>query len=93
MKTEDCRSVIQDDFEEALTWEGHCIHHVFPGPFRKKCEKYGFLVCINARFHTMIHRNMNGGFALEYKMKCQRYYEEHYGTREDFIREFGRNHL
>jgi hypothetical protein len=30
---------------------------------------------------------------LKLKTDCQRYYEEHYGMREDFVREFGKSYL
>lgn len=35
----------------------------------------------------------NQGLDLRLKQECQRYYEEHYGTREKFIKEFGRSYL
>lgn len=90
-------SVFTDDME-------HCMftgvapverHHVFGGVNRKRSEKYGFVAPLRPDLHP------NGVFAgkyakevdMELKKKAQTYYEEHYGTREDFIREFGRSYL
>ena len=37
--------------------------------------------------------HFNKPFDLALKTKAQTYYEEHYGTREDFRREFGKSYL
>lgn len=69
-------------------------HHVFEGRqgFKKKSEKYGFIVPLHRSLHP------NGAFCAskdwrkldhELKRKCQEYYLEHYGSREDWYREFG----
>jgi len=84
----------------------HCIetgsiqvhrHHIFYGPYRSKSEKRGFVIPIASCLHEFergsIHDNPNRGLDLKYKQLAQTYYEEHYGTREDFIREFGRSWL
>ena len=55
-------------------------HHIFGGSNRSKCEKYGFIAPLRPDLHP------NGVFA-------ESYYEEHYGTREDFRREFGKSYL
>jgi hypothetical protein len=73
-------------------------HHIFygmGGGMKAKCEKYGFIAPLRPDLHP------NGVFAgkdakavdLRLKTMSQAYYEEHYGTREDFIREFGRSYL
>lgn len=73
-------------------------HHIFGGALRNKSEKYGFVVPLTAEIHP------NGAFfnSQKYdrrevdevlKMACQMYYEEHIGTREEFLQEFGRNYL
>lgn len=69
-------------------------HHIFSsmgGKMRAKCEKYGFIAPLRPDLHP------NGVFAgkhakevdLHLKTMAQQYYEEHYGTRDDFRREFG----
>lgn len=72
-------------------------HHVFGGPYRKESEKYGFIVPLRPDLHP------NGAMCtwsseiraldLELKRTCQRYFEEHLGTREDFREIFGRSYL
>ena len=69
-------------------------HHIFAGRLglRTKSEAYGFVVPLHASVHP------NGAFCTaenwkeidnQLKRECQRYYEEHYSTREDWYREFG----
>lgn len=69
-------------------------HHIFGGANRKLSEKYGFVVPLRPDLHP------NGAMAtwskqlndldIFLKRQSQIYYEKHYGTREDFRREFGR---
>lgn len=70
-------------------------HHIFGGMqgYRKKSEKYGFVIPL----HESIHVNgakctADDWKALDQQLKraCQKYYIEHYGTRADWYREFGR---
>lgn len=43
---------------------------------------------------TDIFESFKGkGLDLKLKRMAQRYYENHYGSREDFIKEFGKNYL
>jgi hypothetical protein len=70
-------------------------HHIWGASNRKKSEKYGFVVPLRPDLHP------NGVFAgkdakaIDTKLKqmAQEYYEAHYGTREQFMQEFGRNYL
>jgi hypothetical protein len=76
----------------------HCHrHHIFGASNRNKSEKYGFVIPIAYYLHEFqegsIHNNPNEGLDLKWKQKAQTYFEEHYGTREDFIREFGKSYL
>lgn len=91
-------SVLTDDMEHCMFTGSPNVerHHVFGGYNRAKSEKYGFIAPLRPDFHP------NGVFAnpdrkdevdLQLKQKCQRYYEEHIGTRKDFIAEFGRSWL
>ena len=93
MRKQDCRSVIQADFATLLQDGEHCVHHVFPGSRRKICEKYGFLVALDPEVHDFIHDHPNKFMDLMLKRECQHWYECHAGTRQDFIREFGRSYL
>ena len=70
-------------------------HHVFYGTAnRKKSEKYGLTVYLCARHHNMSNEGVHFNKPLDLKIKqmAQRKYEERY-SREEFIREFGRNWL
>lgn len=94
------RSVIQSDLITCfITGSPNvAVHHIFPGSGRRKlCEKYGFLVALEPRFHNMssysVHAVPNAGIDLHLKQTAQKYYEGHYGTRQDFIKEFGMNYL
>ena len=93
MRDEDLRSVIQTDFDDRLNYDGYAIHHVFPGPYRKNCEKYGFLVLIPSWQHEQVHQSINSGISLTWKRQAQRWYEEHVADRTNFIFEFGRSYL
>lgn len=77
------------------TYNLHSHHVLFGTSNRKKSEKYGLKVWLCAYHHNMSNEGVHFNKALDLKLKtkAQAYYEEHYGTREDFIREFGRNYL
>ena len=71
-------------------------HHIIGGTSnRKNSENRGFKVWLCAYHHNMSSEGVHFNKPLDIKLKtmAQEYYEEHYGTREDFIREFGRNYL
>jgi hypothetical protein len=71
-------------------------HHVF---FGRKCrslsEKYGLKVWLCNLHHTggndCPHRNRK--VDLAYKGIAQRYFEREVGSREDFVRLFGKSYL
>ena len=66
------------------------IHHIFSGSRTALSEKYGFLIPLRSDWHSgknySIHNDR--GLELKYKIKCEEYYLEHYGTKEQFIKEF-----
>lgn len=68
-------------------------HHIFGGTARRKIsDKYGFIVPLCWKHHTGkdgVHHNRE--MDVELKQAAQTYYEQHYGTREDFIKEFGKS--
>lgn len=93
-------SVLQDDLSTCFVTGSTnvAIHHVFPGNGRrKKCERYGFVVALEPRYHNMsnysVHTVPNEGLDLQLKQLAQKYFEAHYGTRDQFINEFGRSYL
>lgn len=93
-------SVFTDDMDHCMFTgdsrvERHHIFYQMGGGMKEKCEKYGFIAPLRPDLHP------NGVFAgqsakavdLKLKQMSQQYYEEHYGTREEFIKEFGRSWL
>ena len=75
----------------------HRHHCLYGSSNRKNAERRGFVVYLCREHHTTgtnaVHRNPNGTLDIQLKMMCQKYYEKHYGTRQEFIQEFGRNYL
>lgn len=74
-------------------------HHVFHHTSKehKLCEVYGFIAPLRKDLHPNgVHFRLTeetkkiDGFLRE---TCQKYYEEHIGTREQFMQEFGKNYL
>lgn len=90
-------SVLTDDMDKCMFTGSPFVerHHIFGGCYKAKSEKYGFI----APLHPLFHPNGVSAFSdwqsvdLKLKRKCQVYYEEHYGNRDNFIEEFGRNYL
>lgn len=66
------------------------VHHIFGAANKANSEKYGFLIPLRADWHDMadygIHFNRE--LELKWKRKCQEYWLENYGTKEEFIKEF-----
>ena len=91
------KSVFTDDMDHGFFTGSAPVerHHIFGGANRKKSEKRNFVVPLRPDLHP------NGVYAgkhakavdLHLKDMAQRYYEEHIGTREQFMSEFGRNYL
>lgn len=92
-------SVFTDDMDHCIeTGSPHCHrHHIFGASNRKKSEFRGFVIPLVYYLHEFqegsVHNNPNTGLDLKWKQKAQEYYEANYGTRDDFILEFGRNYL
>lgn len=66
----------------------HCIHGTAN---RKLADKYGLTVILCRRHHEMVH--MDVGMDIALKMEAQRAWEKQYGSRDDFMRVFGRSYL
>ncbi len=96
------KSIMQADYNECYlcgangTMDYLHWHHVFGGPNRKNSEKYGLKVRIcGFKCHEngpkAVHKCKETADNL--KAAAQRAFEEKHGTREDFMRIFGRNYL
>ena len=68
------------------------IHHIFGASNKANSEKYGFLLPLSPEYHDMSDKGIhfNRDFDLCYKRKCQEYWLENIGTKEEFIRVFGK---
>lgn len=90
-------SIFTDDMEHCYFTRSDMVerHHIYPGFNRKKCEKYGYVIPLRPDLHP------NGAQAGStwkeiddyLRRACQKDYEKNHGSREDFIKEFGRNYL
>lgn len=91
------KSVLVDDMEHCVITESPnvAIHHVFGGSNRKLSDKYGFVIPLRPDWHNTADYGIhfNKVLDLDWKRRAQEYYEAHYGTRADFIREFGKSYL
>lgn len=71
-------------------------HHIFEGRGRRQIsEREGCWVYLCARHHNASNAGVhfNKPFDTKLKQICQKKWEELNGSREDFIRTFGRNYL
>lgn len=68
------------------------VHHVFGAANKANSEKYGFIIPLRADWHDMadygIHFDRE--FDLRIKRECQEYWLANYGTKEEFIKVFGK---
>lgn len=61
-------------------------HEILEGRNRQNSMKYGFVLPLCVRCHQKLQDDL--AFSKKWKIKSQEYFEEHYGTREDFIKIF-----
>ena len=70
------------------------LHHcIYGSANRALSDKYGLVIPLCRKHHNEIHSKPNQGLDLKWKQEAQRYFEEHYGDREKFIKTFGRSWL
>ena len=67
------------------------IHEIFAGRNRINSMKYGFVLPLCVRCHRELQEDIS--FNDKWKKKSQMYFEEHLGTRDDFLSIFRRNYL
>ena len=90
-------SIIQDEkccFITGATTGLH-EHHIYKGARRKLSEKHGLKVWLRYDIHMALHDHRKPYETLENDLKVigQKAFEDNGGTREDFMRIFGRNYL
>lgn len=78
------------------------VHHIFGGFNRDRSTRYGYVVPLLdiehpngswARANWVQHGERLMDIDEDLKRKAQLHFEAHHGSREDFIREFGRSYL
>ena len=62
---------------------------------RKKSEKYGLMIWLCAYHHNLGRKSVHNDYDMDLQVKqyAQKYFEENIGSRELFIKEFGRSYL
>jgi len=97
LNTKNRFSIFTDDLEHCYyTKKPHPhIHHIFFGPNRNLAEEDGFIIPLAPELHNMSYGGVHykRSWDLDLKQRCQRYWEEHMGTREEFISRYGRGYL
>ncbi len=91
------KSIIQKEKECYISGSTYNLekHHIFGASNRKNSEKYGLTVYLTHDWHNEPPNGVHHDAKLMQEMKemGQRAFEETHGTREDFMRIFGRNYL
>ena len=89
----DAKSFVRDDLCAICGSPWVEMHHIFPGPNRKKSEKYSLKIPLCRQHHQEMHMFPNQGLDLLWKKSAQAYFEKYWGTRTQFIWEFGKSWL
>lgn len=92
------RSIIQTDNELCFICKkaiGTETHHIFPGnPNRRHSEDDGLKIRICRRCHDELHFGKKSGEMMDKLQRLgQEKYEATIGTRDEFIKRYGRNWL
>ena len=92
------KSIIQDEKECYVCHTIRCLekHHVFNGTAsRKKSDHDGLTIWLCNRHHTgsnySVHQNQE--LDLLIKKRGQLAWERKYGTREEFLKRYGKNYM
>ena len=85
-------------FYEDLSCCCHCgstyqitKHEIFEGRNRRNSMIYGFVLPLCLRCHRNLQEDKE--FNNKWKQASQRYFEDNIGSREEFIKTFGKNYL
>ena len=65
------------------------LHEIFFGSYRQKAMELGFVIPLCEKCHRKMH--LNHTWQEVWHIKGQMYFEEHLGTRQDFIQKFGKS--
>ncbi len=67
------------------------LHEIFFGKNRNKSMKYGFVIPLCFQCHLMMHRNKQ--LQEAWHIRGQLYWEEHLGSKNEFIAIFRKNYI
>lgn len=68
------------------------LHHIMNGTaYRTKSDEDGLVVYLHPTCHQWLHNHPMS--MRTFKQRAQRYYEANIGTREQFIKRYGKNYL
>ena len=86
-------SVFTDDLKKCFFCDNpkDDMHELIPGRNRRNCMKYGFCLPICRYHHDLWQEDIT--FKKHWAKNCQNYFEQHYGTRDEFIEIFKKNYL
>ncbi len=91
------KSVIFEDMEHCMVCGNSCVqvHHILFGTAnRKKSDRYGYVAPLCAEHHTGSHGvHFNKVIDIYLKRLAQNHFEANIGTRNEFIKEFGKSYL
>ena len=89
---------------KTVCWECECTpqqrcleeHHVFNGPNRRNSEKYGlkvYLCYVCHRDNKLGVHGCNTDLRERLQQAGQQAFEDNFGTRDEFMKIFGKNYL
>ena len=86
-------SVFTDNLDQCIICgvKKNHLHEIFFGSNRQKSMQYNFVIPLCHECHTEMH--INKEWQEYWHVKGQEYWEEFIGTREEFIRVFGKSYL
>lgn len=94
------KSIFTDDMEHCYFSKRGDVerHHVFGGARRSISEKYGFVIPLHYSLHPngancMLSQDERNDLDLVLKQECQKWYLEHVGGMDSWMKEIGKNYL
>jgi len=92
---EHLKSVLTTDMKHCYICgsENIHLHHVFGASNKRHSEEYGYIIPLHPAYHNMSNKGVhhNREFDLMFKRMAQSHFEKHYGSRDDFIKIFGKS--
>jgi hypothetical protein len=96
-RKQEIKSALVDDMDVCIVCgrPRENVHHVIHGTANRKIsDRYGYVIPLCVEHHTGgsgIHNNRD--MNVYWKRQAQKHFEAHHGTRQDFIKEFGKSWL